>query len=218
MPDFTWTWQCEQKKKDHRLIRQHPQFRCRESQRRQDTLQVKSRYVVSRYRILTHVRPTRSPDPGPGVPRPWVRTPGLCWLGPQGGNERAPLGMVERGRVGLLSPLLSQESPPFSPLVLCAINCFYSCHDKLLNTTLDLAGLILSCSTEVWRKHTRRRAERQGAGLCWVETVDWKEITAATSPAALWLFAWSMCPAISSPGEPASLPAMLILENGIITR
>ena len=43
--------------------------------------------------------------------------------------------------------------------------------------------------------------------------VNWKEITAATSPAAHWLFAWSMCPAINSPGEPASLPAMILLLN-----
>ena len=33
------------------------------------------------------------------------------------------------------------------------------------DTTLVLAGLILSCSTEVWRKHARHRAERQRAGL-----------------------------------------------------
>ena len=46
-----------------------------------------------------------------------------------------------------------------------------------------------------------------------VGTVDQKEITAATSPAAHWLFAWSMCPAINSPGKPASLLAMLILVN-----
>ena len=28
------------------------------------------------------VRPTQPPDPAPGVPRPLVRTPGLCCLGP----------------------------------------------------------------------------------------------------------------------------------------
>ena len=51
------------------------------------------------------------------------------------------------------------------------------------------------------------------SGLCWGGRVDWKESTAATSPAAHWPFVWSMCPGINSPGEPASLAAMLVLEN-----
>ena len=31
------------------------------------------------------------PDPAPGVARPLVRIPGLCWLGPYGGNEWVPI-------------------------------------------------------------------------------------------------------------------------------
>ena len=54
---------------------------------------------------------------------------------------------------------------------------------------------------------------RDRSGLCWVWTVYWKEITAATSPAAHWLFAWSMCPAIHSPSESVSLLAMLVPVN-----
>ena len=73
--------------------------------------EVKSTYGVSGYRIQTHmdgVRPTQSPhpppgvtrpvsrvthlpDPVPGVARPLVRTPGLCWLGPYGGNDWVPV-------------------------------------------------------------------------------------------------------------------------------
>ena len=68
-------------------------------------------------------------------------------------------------RAVLLSPLLSQGSPPFSPLVLCDTNCFIAVMINVEHTTLVLAGLILSCSTEVWRKHARHRAERQRAGL-----------------------------------------------------
>ena len=49
-------------------------------------------------------------------------------------------------------------------------------------------------------------AERQGAALLSLEErVDWKETTAATSPAAQWLYALPLCPGTNSPGEPASL-------------
>ena len=67
-------------------------------------------------------------------------------------------------RLCLLSPHLSQRSSPFpTPLWFCCdINCFYSCHDNVEHTTLGLAGLLLSCSTEVLRTHARRRAGRDG--------------------------------------------------------
>ena len=56
--------------------------------------------------------------------------------------------------------------------------------------------------------------ERRGAALfSSKERVDWKESTAATSPAAHWLFARSLCPGISSPGEPASLLSLNVLEH-----
>ena len=43
---------------------------------------------------VTHPQPPEwppSPDPVPGVARPLVRTPGLCWLGPYGGNDWVPV-------------------------------------------------------------------------------------------------------------------------------
>ena len=51
------------------------------------------------------------------------------------------------------------------------------------------------------------------SALCSGGMVDWKEITAATSPAAHWLYAWFLCPGINSPGEPASLLNLNVLEH-----
>ena len=57
-------------------------------------------------------------------------------------------------------------------------------------------------------------AERRGAALfSSEERVDWKETRAATSPAAHWLFAGSLCPGTSSPGEAASLLNLNVLKN-----
>ena len=57
-------------------------------------------------------------------------------------------------------------------------------------------------------------AERRGAALfSSEETVHWKETTAAASPAAHWLYAWFLCPGINSPGEPASLLNLNVLEH-----
>ena len=51
------------------------------------------------------------------------------------------------------------------------------------------------------------------SALCSGRMVDWKEITATTSPAAHWLYAWFLCPGINSPGEPASLLNLNVLEH-----
>ena len=83
-----------------------------------------------------------SQDPAPGVARPLVRTPGLCWLGPYGGNEWVPvtswLGRLEY-HVRLLPPHLSQRHPPLLCLFLCDINCFYSFPNDVEHTTLVFA-------------------------------------------------------------------------------
>ena len=193
--------------------------------------------MVSGYRILTHVdgvetriisRPctwathfhslqgdTTSPDPPLGVPWPLVRTPCLL-LGPLKWKQVGScnlLGWQEevQGRSPL--PTLVPEKSSSFPFVLCYINSFYSCHDNVEHTTLILAGLVLSCFTEVLRKHARCRAGRQGEGLLSASRDSRPEDHSSNSPAAHWLFAWSMCPAINSPGKPASLLDMLILVN-----
>ena len=78
---------------------------------------------------------------------------------------------------------------------------------------LGSGRLCLSCPAEVLRKQ-ESWAERRGAALfSSEERVEWKESAAATSPAAHWHFARSLCPEINSPGEPASLLNLNVLEN-----
>ena len=62
-------------------------------------------------------------------------------------------------------------------------------------------------------QHMQGRKTRGRSGFCWVEIVSLMKITAATSPAARWLLARSMCPAINSSGEAASLLNVKVLEN-----
>ena len=63
-----------------------------------------------------------------------------------------------------LLPTLVPEKSSSLPFV-CDINSFYSCHNNVELTTLVLSGSVLSCPTEVLRKHTRRSAGRRGGGL-----------------------------------------------------
>ena len=90
--------------------------------------------------MSTDSRVTPLPGPAPGVSRPLVRTPGLCWLGP----------MVERvSSCNLLacqvevsdqspSPTLVQRCLLLFPLVLCDTNWFY-CYN-FEHTTLVLGS------------------------------------------------------------------------------
>ena len=73
-------------KKDHRLIRAIPSIQTLGiSEKTGHTAGEEQMCGLCVHRILTHVdgmRPTQSPDPAPGIPRPLVRIPCLCWLGP----------------------------------------------------------------------------------------------------------------------------------------
>ena len=161
------------------------------------------------------------PDPAPGVARLLVRTPGLCWLGPYGGNEWVPVtSWLGRStyRVHLLSPHLSQKNPPLFSLVLCDINCFYSFHDNVEHTTLVFAVSVFCCPAEVLRKHTRHWAGRWGSGLVSAEYGRSTGTRSQQQIATFWLFAWSMCPAIYCPGKPVPFLPFSCWWIGIITR
>ena len=74
--------------------------------------------------------------------------------------------MVERSAGSVSSPHSCHREALLFPLWFYVIlTVFIAVMINVEHTTLVLAGLVLSCSTEVWRKHTRRRAERQRAGL-----------------------------------------------------
>ena len=146
--------------------------------------EVKSTHGIPAYRIrmrVRAVRPAQSPDPAPGVTRPvsrvthlsdpvpgvarpLLRTPGLCWLGPYGGDEWGPvtswLGR-QTCQVSLLPSHVSQRSPPLFPSVLCDTNCFYSCHHSVEHTALVMAVSGFCCPAEVLQKHTGLWAGRR---------------------------------------------------------
>ena len=93
-------------------------------------------------------------------------------------------------RVGLLSPHLSQRSPPLFPLVLCDMNCFSKLSWSCWANTLVLAGSVLFLSHWGVEKthHVQGWKTRSRSVLCWVWMIYQKEITAATSPATHWPF------------------------------
>ena len=83
-------------------------------------------------------------------------------------------------------------------------------HARDEHTTSVLAGSVpLRC----WETRESWSGRRGAALFSSEERVDGKESRAATSPAAHWLFAGSLCPGINSPGEPASLLNLNVLEN-----
>ena len=121
----------------------------------------------------------------------------------------------KKSRVGFVFPQLSlrSQAPPVFTLVP---------YDFLLVWKLMLEVNIVPCFCQAlsflsrWgvEKTWESWAERRGAALfSSEETVDWKESTAAASPAARWLFARSLCPGTNSPDEPASLLNLNVLEN-----
>ena len=112
---------------------------------------------------------TTSPDPALGVPRPLVRTPGLCWLGPWGRNEWVPIISWDgrnRCRVGLL--------PPRCPIEVLIFSLWF-CVILTVSTAVVTTPDVLPCSWQAWsflvsqkqeRKHTRG-AGLQGEGQVW---------------------------------------------------
>ena len=154
----------------------------------------------------------QSPHLGSHVPS--VRTPWLWSADPQCVNKPGHWDPRKKCRDHLLFPQLSMRSqaPPVFTLVLCDFCCFESSCQRW-TLYLGSGRLCLSCPAEVLRKQ-ESWAERRGAALfSSEERVDWKEVTAATSPAAHWLLARSLCPGINSPGEPASLLNLNVLKN-----
>ena len=114
----------------------------------------------------------------------------------------------------LLSPQLSlrNQAPPVFTSVLC---------DFLLVWKLMLEVNTLPWFWQALSFLSRCGAEKTGE-LGWKtrgSSVPFRgesrleEITAATSPAAHWHFARSLCPGINSPGEPASLLNLNVLEH-----
>ena len=81
------------------------------------------------------------------------------------------------------------------------------------HTTLVLAGSVFLVPLRCWETQESWAERCRVALFSLEERVDWKETTAATSPAAHWLFAGSLCPGINSPGEPVSLLNLNVLEN-----
>ena len=165
------------------------------------------------------VRLTQSPDHSPGVTHPLCQdkdTMAVVGAFPTCKQARflGPLGTLERSLGSVSSPLNCpwEVRPLLFSLWFCVIFAGLKAHARGEHTTLVLADC-LSCPAEALRKQ-ESWAERRGAALfSSEERVDWKETRAATSPAAHWLFAGSLCPGINSPGEPASRLNLNVLEN-----
>lgn len=119
--------------------------------------------------------------------------------------------------VSLLPTTLSQRSPP-SPFRPCDNNCFRRAVMIMLNTLpwfLQARSFFLFQEWGVDKTHTRCGLgdKRQVWSLPRREPVDWRRSQQQLHLLPTGFLPWSMCPAISSPGEPASLPAMLVLRN-----
>ena len=174
--------------------------------------------------ILTHadgVRFTWSPDPLAGVTRPLgqdkntmavVRGSPMC----KKARSLGPPGILERSVVTVSSPHNCpwEVRPLLFSLWFCVI--FLLLWKLMLEVnTLPWFWQALSFLSRWGVEKTQESwAERRGAALVSSEErVDGKEVTAATSPAAHWFFAWSLCPGTNSPGEPTSLLNLNVLEN-----
>ena len=169
--------------------------------------------------ILTQadgVRLTQCPEPPPGVTRPLSQdTMAVVSRPPMYKQARSLRPLETPGRsLGLVSSPLScpwEVRPLLFSLWFCVIFSGLKAHARGEHNTLVLAGSVFLVPLRRWEN---RRAGLKDAGqLCSLWRVDWKETRAATSPAAHWLFAWSLCPGTNSPGEPASLLNLNVLEN-----